>query len=92
MENKYKGKVLEVIECMKDELINQLYMIKFDEKDFDFNGIENIQDNMNLYLECINGIYQDYITDILNKDDEIEIYYNPMGSLYYKKVGDDKDE
>jgi len=89
MENEYKGKVLEVVECMKDELINQLYMIKFDEKDFDFNDIENIQDNMNLYLECINGIYQDYITDILNKDDEIEIYYNPMGSLYYKKVGDD---
>ena len=41
MENEYKGKVLEVIECMKDELINQLYMIKFDSDDLDYNGIEN---------------------------------------------------
>lgn len=92
MENEYKGKVLEVVECMKDEIINQLYMINFKESGFDFNGIENIQDNVNLYLECINGIYQDYITDKLNKDDIIEIYYNPMGNLFYKKIGDEEDE
>ena len=91
MEYCYDGKVLEVIECMKDELINQLYMIKFDSNDLDYNGIENIQDNANLYLECINGIYQDYITNVITKDDEIRVYYNPMGELFYEKVGEENE-
>lgn len=86
MENEFKGKVFEVVEEMKSELISQLSTIDFESDDLEYNGIENIQDNVNLYLECINGIYQDYITDIITKDDEIEIYYNPMGNLYYKKA------
>ena len=90
MEELFKGNVLEVVECMKDEIINQIMMINFKESDFDFNNVELIQTNANLYLECINGIYQDYITEILNKDDKIKVWYHPMCSVNYTKLGDEE--
>lgn len=88
----FKGKPLKVVEEMKKEMIYQIKMIKLDDKDFETNEVENILDNEVLYLECINGIYQDLITDNLNRNDEIGIYYNPMGNLYYEKIGDEDNE
>ena len=88
----FKGKPLKVVEQMKKEMIYQIKMIKLDNTDFETNEVENILDNEVLYLECINGIYQDLITDNLNRNDEIGIYYNPMGNLYYEKIGDEDNE
>ena len=88
----FKGKPLKVVEEMKKEMIYQIKMIKLDDKDFETNEVENIQHNMNMYLEIINGIYQDLIIDNLSRNDEIGIYYNPMGNLYYERIGDEDNE
>lgn len=92
MEYLYIGKVLKVVEQMKEEMIYQIKMIKLDDTDFETSEVENILDNEVLYLECINGIYQDLITDNLSRNDEIGIYYNPMGNLYYERIGDEDNE
>ena len=52
----FKGKPLKVVEEMKKEMIYQIKMIKLDDKDFETNEVENIQHNMNMYIEVINGI------------------------------------
>ena len=30
--------------------------------------------------------------DNLSRNDEIGIYYNPMGNLYYERIGDEDNE
>ena len=88
----FKGKPLKVVEEMKKEMIYQIKMIKLDDKDFETNEIENIQHNMNMYLEVINGIYQDLITEYLNKDTKIFVAEDSYGELGYDKIGDEEDE
>ena len=88
----FVGKPLKVIEEMKKEMIYQIKMIKLDDKDFETNEIENIQHNMNMYLEVINGIYQDLITEYLNKDTKIFVAEDSYGELGYDKIGDEEDE
>ena len=72
----FKGKPLKVVEEMKKEMIYQIKMIKLDDEEFETDEVENIQHNMNMYLEIINGIYQ----DLLIKD--IKMYYDLEQSLH----------
>lgn len=86
----FKGKPLEVVKEMKKEMIYQINMIKLDDEDFETNEVENIQDNMNNYLEVINGIYQDLITEYLKRDTKIMVLEDSLGDMGYE-IGDEED-
>lgn len=88
----FRGKPLKVVEEIKKEIIYQIKMIKLNDKDFDTNEVESIQHNINMYLEIINGIYQDLIIEYLDKNSVIIVVENGSGEILYDKVGDDKDE
>lgn len=88
----YVGKPLKVVEEMKKEMIYQIKMIKLDDKNFETNEVENIQHNMNMYLEIINGIYQDLIIEYIDKDTKIFVAEDSYGELGYNKIGDEDNE
>ena len=88
----FKGKPLKVVEEMKKEMIYQIKMIKLDDEDFETNEVENIQHNMNMYLEVINGIYQDLIIEYIDKDTKIFVAEDSYGELGYNKIGDEDSE
>lgn len=83
----FKGKPLKVVEEMKKEMIYQIKMIKLDDKNFETNEVENIQHNMNMYLEVINGIYQDLIIEYIDKNTNILVAEDSHGKLSYDKEG-----
>ncbi len=88
----FKGKPLKVVEEMKKEMIYQIKMIKLDDKDFETNEVENIQHNINMYLEVINGIHQDLIIEYIDKDTKIFVAEDSYGELSYDKIGDEDNE
>ena len=88
----YVGKPLKVVEEMKKEMIYQIKMIKLDDKNFETNEVENIQHNMNMYLEIINGIYQDLIIEYIDKNTKIFVVEDSYGELGYDKIGDEDNE
>lgn len=88
----FKGKPLKVVEEMKKEMIYQIKMIKLDDEEFETNEVENIQHNMNMYLEVINGIYQDLIIEYIDKDTKIFVAEDSYGELGYNKIGDEDNE
>ena len=92
MEELFIGKVLIVVENIKKEIIHEIQCIKIDSEDFKTYEVESYKDNIDMYLECINGIYQDLIMGVLNKESRIKVFYNPMGSIEYKKIGDEENE
>ena len=88
----FKEKPLKVVEEMKKEMIYQIKMIKLDDKNFETNEVENIQHNMNMYLEIINGIYQDLIIEYIDKNTKIFVAEDSYGELGYDKIGDEDNE
>ena len=92
MKELFKGKPLQVVEKLKKEIIKETKNIKLDDYYFECNGVEEIQRDINDYLEVINGIYQDLIIEYINKNSIICVIRNNNGEIGYDKVGDDKDE
>lgn len=84
MNELFKGKPLKVVEDIKKEIIHQVKMIKLDDEDFETNEVENIQYNIDEYLQVINGIYQDLIIEYIDKDTTI-IVVESMGQIGYDK-------
>lgn len=78
------GRIEDIVRYFKDELIRQINEIDMRDEYFESNGVENIQDNADNILELINGIYQDYITEKVNYDTPIRVYYHPMGAYQYE--------
>ena len=92
MKELFKGKPLQVVEKLKKEIIKETKNIKLDDYYFECNGVEEIQRDIDDYLEVINGIYQDLIIEYINKNSIICVIRNNNGEIGYDKVGDDKDE
>lgn len=92
MKELFKGKSLKVVEQIKKEIINEIKNIKLDDKNFDCNGVEEISRDINDYLEVINGIYQDLITEYIDNNSVVCVIRDNNGEIGYDKVGDDKDE
>lgn len=85
------GKVSEVIEYFKDEMIKQIKEINIFGEYIECNDIEDKQNNLDLILDLINGLYQDYITEIIEDDTLIKVIFNPMGAYQYTIYKEMKD-
>jgi len=85
------GKVGEVIEYFKDEMIRQIKEINIFGEYIECNDIEDKQNNLDLILDLINGLYQDYITEIIEDDTLIKVIFNPMGAYQYTIYKEMKD-
>lgn len=92
MKELFKGKPLQVVEKLKKEIINETKNIRLDDEDFECNGVEEIQRDINDYLEIINGIYQDLITEYIDNNSIVCVIRDKNGEIGYDKVGDDLDE
>lgn len=92
MKELFKGKPLQVVEKLKKEIINETKNIRLDDEDFECNGVEEIQRDINDYLEIINGIYQDLITEYIDNNSVVCVIRDKNGEIGYDKVGDDEDE
>jgi len=92
VEELLRGKPLQVVEKLKKEIIKETKNIKLDDYYFECNGVEEIQKDINMYLEIINGIYQDLIIEYLDKNSVVVVVKNENGEILYDKIGDDKDE
>lgn len=87
----YKGKPLVVVEEIKKKLIKEIENIKLDDKNFECNGVEEIQEEINIYLDIINGIYQDLIGEYFDRDCEINVSQDLFGEIGYDKIGKESD-
>lgn len=85
------GKVSEVIEYFKNEMIRQIKEINIFGEYIECNDIEDKQNNLDLILDLINGLYQDYITEIIEDDTLIKVIFNPMGAYQYTIYKEMKD-
>ena len=92
MKELFKGKALKVVEQLKKEIIKETKNIKLDDKNFECNGVEEIQRDINDYLEIINGIYQDLITEYIDNNSIVCVIRDKNGNIGYDKVGDEEDE
>lgn len=92
MKELFKGKPLQVVKKLKKEIIKETKNIKLDDKNFECNGVEEIQRDINDYLEVINGIYQDLIIEYINKNSIICVIRDKNGNIGYDKVGDEENE
>ena len=92
MKELFKGKALKVVEQIKKEIIKETKNIKLDDENFECNGVEEIQRYINDYLEIINGIYQDLITEYIDNNSVVCVIRDKNGEIGYDKVGDDLDE
>lgn len=92
MKELFKGKPLQVVEKLKKEIINETKNIKLDDEDFECNGVEEIQRDINDYLEIINGIYQDLITEYIDNNSIVCVIRDSNGEIGYDKVGDEINE
>ena len=79
------GRVIDIIENLKEEMIQIVKMIDLFDIATDANDIESKQNDIDLILELVNGLYQDVITDKITEDTIIEVLYNPMGCYQYVK-------
>lgn len=86
------GTIEIITKYFKEELISQISNINLFDNELDCDGIENIQDNANMIMELLNGIYQDIITGVLCKEDRIKVCYNPMGAYYYEKFEESEED
>ena len=85
------GKVSEIVKYIKQELGTQLEKVDLFDSSSECESIENVKNNFDLWLELLNGLYQDIITDYLKEDTMIKITYNPMGAYNYEVlVSEDK--
>lgn len=92
MKELFKGKPLQVVEKLKKEIINETKNIKLDNEDFECNGVEEIKEIVDIYLEIINGIYQDLLIEYIDNNSIICVIKDSNGEIGYDKVGDDLDE
>lgn len=92
MKELFKGKPLQVVEKLKKEIINETKNIKLDDEDFECNGVEEIKEIVDIYLEIINGIYQDLLIEYIDNNSIICVIKDSNGEIGYDKVGDDLDE
>lgn len=81
----FKDTTLKVVEQLKEEIIKEIKKIKLDDYYFECNGVEEIQDNINTYLEIINGIYQDLIIEYIDYNSIICISKGLNGEIGYNK-------
>lgn len=92
MKELFKGKPLQVVEKLKKEIIKETKNIKLNDYYFECNGVEEIQRDIDIYLEIINGIYQDLITEYIYENSVVGVFQDINGEIGYDKVGDDKNE
>ena len=92
MKELFKGKPLQVVEKLKKEIINETKNIKLDDEYFECNGVEEIKEIIDIYLEIINGIYQDLLIEYIDNNSIICVIKDINGEIGYDKIGDDKDE
>ena len=92
MKELFKGKPLQVVERLKKEIIKETKNIKLNDYYFECNGVEEIQRDIDIYLEIINGIYQDLITEYIDENSVVGVFQDINGEIGYDKIGDDKDE
>lgn len=92
MKELFKGKPLQVVEKLKKEIINETKNIKLDDENFECNGVEEIKEIVDIYLEIINGIYQDLLIEYIDNNSIICVIKDSNGEIGYDKVGDDLDE
>lgn len=92
MKELFKGKPLQVVEKLKKEIIKETKNIKLNDYYFECNGVEEIQRDIDIYLEIINGIYQDLITEYIDENSVVGVFQDINGEIGYDKIGDDKDE
>lgn len=92
MKELFKGKPLQVVEKLKKEIINETKNIKLDDEDFECNGVEEIKEIIDIYLEIINGIYQDLLIEYIDENSIICVIKDSNGEIGYDKVGDDINE
>lgn len=88
----FKGKPLQVVEKLKKEIIKETKNIKLNDYNFECNGVEEIQRDINDYLEVINGIYQDLLTEYIYSNSIIYVFEEDNEKLGYDKGGDDENE
>lgn len=85
------GKVSEIVKYIKQELGTQLEKVDLFDSSSECESIECVKNNFDLWLELLNGLYQDIITDYIKEDTMIKITYNPMGAYDYEVlVSEDK--
>lgn len=77
------GKVKDVIDYFKKEMLHQIKEIDIFDDNVDCSYIEDVEDNLHLISELINGLYQDYIMEILSEETLIKVVFNPMGAYQY---------
>jgi hypothetical protein len=82
----YEGKVLEVVDDIKKEITKEIKNIELNNEDFDCDGVEQTQSIVNDYLELINTIYQDLITEYIDRNDKIYITIDGGEYVYGKEV------
>lgn len=86
------GTIEVITKYFKEELISQINSVDLFDTSLDCDGIENVQDNVDMVMELLNGIYQDIITGVLCKEDRIKVCYNPMGAYYYEKFEESEED
>lgn len=89
MKELFKGKTLKVVEQLKKEIIKETKNIKLDDYYFECNGVEETQRYINDYLEVINGIYQDLLTEYIDNNSIVCVVRDLNGDIGYDKVGDE---
>lgn len=92
MKELFKGKALKVVEQIKKEIIKETKNIKLDDENFECEGVEEIKEIIDIYLEIINGIYQDLLIEYIDDNSIICVIKDSNGEIGYDKVGDDKNE
>lgn len=92
MKELFKGKALKVVEQIKKEIIKETKNIKLDDENFECEGVEEIKEIIDIYLEIINGIYQDLLIEYIDNNSIICVIQDINGEIGYDKIGDDKDE
>ena len=92
MKELFKGKALKVVEQIKKEIIKETKNIKLDDENFECNGVEEIKEIIDIYLEIINGIYQDLLIEYIDDNSIICVIKDSNGEIGYDKIGDDKNE
>ena len=92
MKELFKGKALKVVEQIKKEIIKETKNIKLDDENFECEGVEEIKEIIDIYLEIINGIYQDLLIEYIDNNSIICVIQDSNGKIGYDKVGDDINE
>lgn len=92
MKELFKGKALKVVEQIKKEIIKETKNIKLDDENFECEGVEEIKEIIDIYLEIINGIYQDLLIEYIDNNSIICVIKDSNGEIGYDKVGDDINE